>query len=239
MTDIDYDASLGNFVALYPRTRKVFEKYGLDYCCGGKKEIRVAAAEKNIDMTALISELEKAINETQVAEIEKIWINEPLTEIINHITKKHHAFIWEQLPFIDKLLDKVVEIHGAKHGNFLNSINDTYKILRENLEKHLNDEEKLLFPYIKELVASVKKGITYEDANDYKEIMKILYTDHDEAVAALEKIKSLTSNYIPPSDACSSFKMLYDNLQAIEDDLHEYIHLENTILFPRIEKMIM
>lgn len=234
--DINFNTSLGDFVALYPRTRKVFEEFGLDYCCGGKEDIKRAAKKQKIDINELISLLEKTINKASEQTVEKIWINESLTDIINHIQSKHHRFMWKELPHVDELLDKIVRVHGEKHGDFLNDLNNIYKNLKKNLEKHLEDEENLLFPYVKELEISIKKSDN--DKKNFKDILKILYEEHDEAGEALSRIRSLTSNYILPEDACASFEALYENLQAMEDDLHEHVHLENTVLFPRIEKLI-
>lgn len=235
---INFDTTLGDFVAKYPKTRKAFEKFGLDYCCGGKQDIKTAAKEKNIDLNELLLALETAINEAKEKDAEKIWINEPLTDIINHIVSKHHAFMHEELPYVDKLLDKVVIAHGAKHGDFLNCLNGTYKILKENLEKHLGDEETLLFPYVKELEAAIKTGTAQKYTGNFQKIIDILYTEHDQAGAALSDIRELTSNYVLPDDACTSFEALYEHLQGIEDDLHEHVHLENTVLFPRITTLM-
>lgn len=234
---INFDTTLGNFVATYPKTRKVFEEFGLDYCCGGNKDIEIAAKEKNIDLNELISSLKSAIEEASEKDETKVWKNESLTDIINHIESKHHTFMWKELPRVDKLLDKVVQVHGAKHGNFLVSLSNIFKELKKDLEKHLKDEEDLLFPYVKELEASINAGQPYKDKERFKDIVESLCTEHDEAGEALSQIRNLTSNFVTPKDACTSFKSLYESLLAIEDDLHEHVHLENTVLFPRIKEL--
>lgn len=234
---INIDTSLGEFVASYPKTRKVFEKFGLDYCCGGKQNIISAAIEKNVSLDDLSLALETAVNELKVNDDGKIWMNESLSNIVDHIVLKHHSFLRNELQYTDKLLEKVVIAHGPKHGTFLNSLKDTYNVFRNNLEQHLNDEETLLFPYIKQLETSVKKEGPYKDLTDFVEILNVLYKEHDEAGAALSKIRNMTSNYVLPDDACLSFESLYEHLEAIEDDLHEHIHLENTVLFPKVEKL--
>lgn len=235
---INFDTTLGDFVAQYPKTRKVFEKFGLDYCCGGKQDIKTAAKEKDIQLNELILALETAINEAKEKDVEKIWINEPLNDIVHHIVSTHHAFMYKELPYVDQLLDKIVIVHGPKHGDFLNCLNSTYKILKESLEHHLSDEETLLFPYIKELEEERNKGVANKYTENFQKIIDILYTEHDEAGAALSSIRELTSNYVLPDDACASFEALYEHLQAIEDDLHEHVHLENTVLFPRITALM-
>lgn len=230
---INLNTTLGDFVAMYPKTRKVFGAFDLDYCCGGQQEIKAAAQEKNIDLNELSSALEKAITESNES-VEKIWINESLTNVVNHIVSTHHAFMHKELPYIDKLLEKIVLVHGPKHGDFLNKLNDTYKILKKDLEQHLSDEETLLFPYIKVFELSNDLKPPNENTEKFKKIVDILFTEHDEAGDLLREMRNLTSNYTLPSDACKSFEELYEHLQAIEDDLHEHIHLENSVLFPRL-----
>lgn len=105
--NINFDTTLGNFVAIHPKTRKVFEKYGLDYCCGGSKNLKAAVVEKNIDLNELISSLKIAIDEASEQDEVKVWKDEPLIDIINHIESKHHTFMWKELPYVDKLLDKI------------------------------------------------------------------------------------------------------------------------------------
>lgn len=233
---INLDTTLGNFVAMYPRTRKVFEHLGMDYCCGGKQEIKAAAKEKNVDLKELISKLETAISESSEKNIEKIWQNEPLTNVVEHIMSKHHSYLQKELPYVDKLLEKVVMVHGPKHRDFLYALNDTFKDLQNDLQQHLADEENLLFPNIKEIEASEK---TVEQKEKFNRIVEKLYTEHDAAGEALSHMRSLTENYTLPGDACTSFESLYENLQAIEDNLHEHVHLENTVLFPKLQNLLL
>lgn len=235
---IDLNSKLGDIVAKHPETRKVFEEFDLDYCCSGNDSIKNAIEGTQIDANILIKKLEEAINEPPEKEEEKIWINEPLKDIVNHILSTHHAFLRKELPYTYKLLDKVVMVHGPKHGHFLNRLNDIYTNLQESLEQHLNEEENTLFPYIKELEDTTKQEKTDKDFEKFQKIIEILYSEHEEAGEALREIRNLTSNYTLPSDACESFKALYENLQDIESDLHTHVHLENSVLFPRVKKLL-
>lgn len=228
------DTTLGDFVARYPKSRKVFEKLGFDYCCGGKQDIKSAAKDKKVKLKELISALEVAINETPEKIEEKIWMNEPLSDVINHILSTHHKFMHKELPYISKLLDKVTIAHAQKHGDFLNWLNSLYQNFKVNLEEHLKLEENTLFPYIKELEASTKHKKPKIETDKFKKIIDLLSTEHETTGDALYEIRDLTSDYVLPLDACKSFEELYEHLQAIEDDLHQHIHLENTVLFPRL-----
>lgn len=235
---MNIDTTLGYFVACYPKSRKVFEKLGFDYCCGGKQDIKSAAKDKKVKLKDLMSALEIAINETPEKIEEKIWINEPLKDVIDHILSAHHTFMHKELPYISKLMDKVTAAHAEKHGDFLNWLNSIYQNFKDNLEEHLNVEENTLFPYIKELEASETSKKPNIETDKFKKIIDLLSAEHDVAGDALYEMRELTSDYVLPLDACKSFEELYEHLQAVEDDLHKHIHLENTILFPRVIVLI-
>lgn len=232
------NTTLGDFVAMYPKSRKVFEKLGFDYCCGGKQDIKSAAREKKVNLKDLISALEKSINETPEKIEEKIWINEPLSIVIDHILSTHHMFMHKELPYISKLMDKVTVAHAEKHGEFLNLLNSIYQNFKDNLEEHLNMEETVLFPYIKELETSTKIIKPKIETDKFKKIIDLLSAEHETTGDALSEMRELTSDYSLPLDACESFKELYEHMQAVEEDLHKHIHLENTILFPRVVVLI-
>lgn len=235
---INIDTTLGDFVASYPKSRKVFEKLGFDYCCGGKQDIKSAARDKKVNLKELISALEKSINETPEKIEEKIWINEPLSDVIDHILSTHHAFMHTELPYISKLMDKVTIAHSEKHGDFLNWLNSYYQNFRDNLEEHLSLEENTLFPYIKELESSKKSKKPKIETEKFKKIIDLLSSEHDVTGDALSEMRELTTDYALPLDACKSFEELYEHLQAVEEDLHKHVHLENTILFPRVVVLI-
>lgn len=235
---ISIDTTLGDFVAIYPKTRKVFEKLGFDYCCGGKQDIKTAAKDKKVKLKDLISALEFAIKETPEKIEEKVWINEPLNDVINHILSTHHTFMHKELPYISKLMDKVTIAHAEKHGDFLSWLNSIYQTFKDNLEEHLNVEETILFPYIKELEATAKHKKPNIETKIFKKIINLLSAEHDVTGDALSEMRELTSDYVLPLDTCKSFEELYEHMQAIEDDLHKHIHLENTVLFPRVIVLI-
>lgn len=235
---VNIDTTLGDFVATHPQSRQVFEKLGFDYCCGGQQGIKSAAKDKKIKLKDLISALEVAINETPEKIEEKIWINEPLNELINHILLTHHTFMHKELPYISKLMNKVTIAHAEKHGDFLNWLNSIYQNFKDNLDEHLNVEENVLFPYIKELEMSKKDIKPDKETKKFKKIIDLLSAEHDVAGDALCEMRELTSDYVLPLDACKSFEELYEHLQAVEDDLHKHVHLENTILFPKIIVLI-
>lgn len=236
---INFDTSLGEFVAKYPQTRDVFKKFELDYCCGGKKNIAIAVEEKNIDWEEFKSALQKIIDETPQKEFPKNWEKESIKDIINHIEKKHHAFLWGKMDATEFLIDKLIEVHAKKYGDFLIGLKDMFADFKQKLEGHLLSEENTVFNYLTQLDETSTMGIKSDmERNFTKELINTLREDHQETGKILEQIKNYTSNYELPEYACASFAKLYSDLETIEDDLHEHIHLENTVLFPKIEKLL-
>lgn len=239
---INFDTSLGEFVAKYPQTRDIFKQFELDYCCGGKKNIALATMEKHIDWDEFKATLQKIIDETPKKETQaqKKWENESLTSIIDYILKKHHALLWKKMASTEFLLNKLIDVHAKKHGDFLIKLKDLYMDFKEKVELHLLSEENTVFNYIKELEAleaeSGKKPVI--ERRFTQELIDVLSEDHEEVGEILRQIKDFTSGYDLPEYACASFAKLYADLETVEDDLYEHIHLENTILFPRIKKLI-
>ncbi len=235
-TAISPATTVREIVGQYPRTRPVFEQAGIDYCCGGGCSLEHAASEQGLALDGLLADLTTAIeslhDETKLG---KDWAAATETELLDHILDTHHTFMKAQLPRLAGLFDKVQSAHGAKHGDVLASVRSVFDGFKAEIDEHLMKEEQILFPFIRELAA-------YEPGRGDKPVshcgtvqnpIRQMYAEHDNAAQALEKMQELTADYTLPADACPTFAALYDGLQAIEADLHEHIHLENNILFPR------
>jgi regulator of cell morphogenesis and NO signaling len=233
---INEKMTVGELVAQYPQTRKVLEKLGIDYCCGGKHDIRTAAAEKSVNLDTVLAALNEAIQTTQAQEVsEQNWTTATLAELADHIEAKHHTFMKEQLPRLSLMLAKVKRAHGDNHGQMLTELEDVYLSLREEIEAHLMKEEQILFPYIRQIEAyAVQKGPRPQaHCGTVANPITQMEHEHESAGRALERMRELTNNYVVPDDGCMTFATLYEGLAAMEDDLHEHIHLENSILFPK------
>ncbi len=160
----------------------------------------------------------------------RIWLTAPLTELCDHIEQTHHAFLHEQLPFITELLNKVVAAHGEHHPE-LADVRDTFRALREELEPHMFKEERILFPAIRKLeTAGVPLSMPFGSVQNPIGVME---DEHAVAGEALRRMRMLTDDYQIPDDACGAYRGLLEILPRLESDLHEHIHKENNILFPR------
>lgn len=231
---INQNTTVGELVIAHPQLRKTLEKLGIDYCCGGKKPLRIAAQEAGVPW----STVETALNETLEKRAETVardWNTASLNELVDHIVKTHHAFTREQLVRLDGLLDKVEVAHGAHHGEMLAELHRIFSSLRSELEPHLMKEEQVLFPLIKQTEACVKDGgkKPVSHCGSVANPIQQMESEHEDAGSELATMRQLTNGYKLPDDACQTFTALYEGLIALENDLHLHIHLENNILFPK------
>ncbi|MFA6597872.1 MAG: iron-sulfur cluster repair di-iron protein [Ignavibacteriaceae bacterium] len=214
------------------RAAAVFEKYGLDFCCHGNKPLADALSEKQIPAELILTNLAKAFQFNDTSNID--FNNMELDALVDYIISTHHSFVREKLPFITELGSKVVNAHGEHHLE-VKIIAELFRDVKTEFEGHLVKEEMILFPQIK-MLAKVKRGEEKYVAPHFGSIanpIRVMEAEHGNAGAAFDSIKKLSQNYIPPADACNTFKVYYAELENFENDLHKHVHLENNILFPK------
>jgi regulator of cell morphogenesis and NO signaling len=232
--EIEESMLVGDLVVRHPQLRQRLEQLGIDYCCGGKKSLRAATEAAGLQWPAVESALNGALEE-QREQATTDWNTVALSTLVDHIVGTHHVFMKEQLPRLDGLLTKVQNVHGTQHGDMLAQLRSAYSSIRSELEAHLMKEEQILFPLIKKTEAFVAGGgekpisLCGSVANPIRQ----MEVEHDAAGNELTVIRKLTGGYQLPEGACPTFAALYEGLAAMEADLHEHIHLENNILFPK------
>lgn len=224
--------TLGQIAAKGLRKAEIFKKYGIDFCCGGKKTVKEACAEKGIDVTKIEQELQQA---DKVLSSRPIPYNDwSLDFLADYIVNTHHSYVRKTLPELLGYAAKVASVHGGQHPELLAIKGLVYDINAE-LTAHLVKEETVLFPYIKELVVS-KKNEQVPQAGHFGTVqnpINMMEMEHEMVGKNLEEMRVLSSNYTLPQDACASYSLLYRMLDEFENDLHLHIHLENNILFPK------
>ena len=215
-----------------PTSIRVFEKFGIEYCCGGRKPLAEACAGKDIDVDTVISALEAAARNQNVGL--KDWTNESLADLAKHIVATHHAYCKEELPRLSGLAMKVVKVHGGTNPE-LALIRARLAELAEELTDHLAEEEVVVFPMIVKLEAkSVSDGIDpAESGVSVGNPLALLIQEHDHAGVLLAEIRSLSRDFNAPEYACATYHAFFEGLKEFERDLHRHVHLENNILFPR------
>lgn len=229
MTQRNTHTTVGQLVAERPLRARVFERYGIDYCCGGKTPLVQACAEKGLGVDQVFRDLDAADTAAAPGE-QRNWAEATLSELIDHIVATHHAYLQRQLPRLTALASKVVEVHGGHHPE-LHEVRDIFQDLRAELESHAAKEEQILFPMIKTLEASTAAPCFH--CGSVNNPIRVMEHEHDDAGNALARIRGLTNDYTPPPDACNTYRTFLTELAEFEADLHQHIHKENNILFPR------
>lgn len=212
--------------------RQVLEDAGVDYCCGGGDSLHQACLQANISPEELLKRLRENANDT--APEDQNWGAAPLGHLTQHIREKHHRYIREAIPGTQALADKVIKKHGETHPELADIVTLFVKVGREMI-MHMQKEEQILFPYIDALerAENVHGQVEPPFFQSVRNPIHTMLQEHDAAGDLVRRIRVLSSDYAPPGDACTSFKALYAALREFEADLHQHVHLENNVLFPR------
>lgn len=234
---LDGQMTVRDLVGRYPQTRPVFEKHGIDYCCGGAVSLADAAAKHGLKLSALLMELKTALQAApaKAAATERDWYAATLSELSANIVAKHHGYMKTALPRLRVLVTTVLNAHGEHHGDVLRPLQELFNALDAELSSHLMKEEQVLFPYLTALESHVREAAPLPQAcfGSARHPIQQMEHEHESAGRVLAKLREVTRDYALPADACPTFAALYEELQRMEADLHQHIHLENNILFPR------
>jgi regulator of cell morphogenesis and NO signaling len=219
-----------------PATIRVFEQYQLDYCCGGNRSVAEACAEKGLDESVVLAALTLAANTDESPA--RDFSRATLAELMRYIVDTHHAYIHRELQRLLPMARRVTEKHGSNHPEYFN-IEDQLNQLAEELTSHLNKEEVILFPYIEALEKSRTGNAKLPHAcfATVASPIQAMMQEHEGAAALMNAMRASTQGFTPPADACPTLVGFLDGLDAFERDLHEHVHLENNLLFPRAVEM--
>jgi len=230
MTNI-VEQTLASIVTGNHQAVPVLEKYNLDFCCKGKRTLAQACEEKGIKIESITEELK---NLTNAAGKQQMPFTEMSAEqLISYILINHHFYVKQSMPAIFSHLHKVATKHGDRFPN-MQKVYDLFVIIMREMTVHMEKEESDLFPRIKEVENLSRSGRSSEILPGYIQIpVDAMEADHEEAGDILYEIRTLTNNYMPPADACTTFKVTLAELKEFEEDLHKHVHLENNILFPK------
>ena len=220
-----------------PSSIRVFESFGIDYCCGGKRTLSDACSQAGLNINRVQAALEEAGMARQDVDSTR-WDHAPLSDLTAHIVQRHHAYVRSEAPRILSLLSKVIAKHGDAHPELI-EIKGLFAALSEELTTHMMKEERILFPYVEGLERATSNGAAAPRAcfGSVRQPVAMMVDDHDQAGAVLAKMSRLSADYTAPKNVCLSFTSLYRSLKDFEVDLHQHIHLENNILFPRAIQM--
>jgi len=214
------------------RAAAVFEKYSIDFCCNGGKSLDAACAERGLDVATVLGELQELKRSGPGAGIRPAeW---ELDMLADFIVNNHHHYVSHALPVILPHVFKVLSVHGANHSE-LQPIADRFREVARELTHHMQKEEMVLFPYIKALVVGGREGraMNAPPFGTIRNPIRMMESEHVSAGDAMSFIRDASKGYTPPPDACTTTRVTYKELEEFERDLHQHIHLENNILFPK------
>lgn len=228
---ITSESTLRSVALEQPATIRIFERYHLDYCCGGARPLGEVCAEKGLATDAVIAALEAAVKGEGEA---RDFSEATLAELIRHIVDTHHAYVRAELQRLQPMAERVAMKHGPRHPEAI-TVEQHLAQLGEELVFHLHKEEKILFPYIAALEKSrTEKGSAPNSCfGSVESPVRAMMNEHEAAGALLERMRLETQGFMPPPGACPTYVGLYHGLDAFERDLHRHVHLENNLLFPR------
>jgi regulator of cell morphogenesis and NO signaling len=220
---------VGDIVAKDFRAAAVFQQFGIDFCCGGRRSIADACEMASVAPADIEAEL-AALAVTDAEDDMAGW---PLDRLADHIVSTHHAYARSALPVIRTYLAKLVDVHGVRHPELV-SVLSCFDTLARNLLQHMMKEEQVLFPYVRELQTAAHSGELHTSPfGSIENPIRMMEREHRGAADELDTIRELTCDYSAPSDGCTTYRVCMAELQRFEDDLHRHVHLENNVLFPR------
>jgi regulator of cell morphogenesis and NO signaling len=228
MSTIDIHATVGELVRQRPERSRTLEKLGIDYCCGGKKPLAQACAEKGLHaetVAQVLTAAEQATSTADAADVSKM----SMTQLTEHIEQTHHAYLKRELPRLSEIVRRVASVHGDK-APALHDLSKTVDALAEDLRNHLAKEEEILFPSLRELEQSGR--MSHACFGTVRNPIHMMEQEHDAAGEMLERIRALTGDYAIPAWGCNTYRAMLDGLRQLEADTHQHIHKENNILFP-------
>jgi regulator of cell morphogenesis and NO signaling len=222
--------TVGELVAERPARSRVFERLGIDYCCGGKLSLAEACARRGLAVDAVRRRLAEA--DTEGVSGGTDWRAARLADLCGHLVATHHAFLRRELPRLRDLLGKLARVHGDRHPE-LRDVLVAFEPFADELAGHMAKEEQVLFP----LITWIESG----DVPPTPFVLQpigVMQAEHDDAGRALAEFRRLTGGYAVPAGGCNTYRAAMAGLAELEVDLHTHVHKENNILFPRAAGLV-
>ena len=211
-----------------PKASDLFKKNRIDFCCGGNIPLTQAAAQNGLNLEDLLEELKDVFEKYENAEKDvEVWTNSDSNTIINHVIENYHRVSEEELALLSPYVTKVSRVHGDHHPELI-KMNELFYEFKKELLEHMAKEEEIVFPLIKQLADG-----TVPNREEAIQLINELEKEHDHAGELLRQIRSVTSDFALPLDACGTYRLVYARLEELESLTFMHVHLENNILFPR------
>ncbi|GLC30647.1 iron-sulfur cluster repair di-iron protein [Clostridium omnivorum] len=231
MGEFHSSQKIGEIVTKFPKSADILKEYRIDFCCGGDRPLITAIKEQGLNEAEILDRINNLYEEVKSVKTEDIdWEKESMSKLIDHVVNTHHAYLGVELPIISELTTKILRVHGEGHPE-LSKVHKLFHSLKMELEQHLIKEEEIEFPLIKKYEENPSK----EALEKILKVEKELEEEHVGAGDILKELRKITKDYAVPEDGCNSYRLTYKKLEELEADTFQHIHLENNILFPRLE----
>jgi regulator of cell morphogenesis and NO signaling len=213
----------------FPKSSDIFKRNRIDFCCGGNTPLANAVASTGVNMEVLLTDLKDLYEKTENNGQNdwQVWMDTDSKAIIDHVIEKYHRPLEEELTLLSPYVTKVAKVHGDNHAELLRVYELFYELKKELLE-HTKKEEDFSFP----LILKLEEGTVENREEAINEIAQ-LEKEHDHAGEILRELREITSDFVPPVDACGTYRLVYKRLEMLEGETFNHVHLENNILFPR------
>lgn len=231
---INSETTVREVAVQLPQSTRLFETLKIDYCCGGNRPLSDACDSAGVKVDNVI-EMLTALGQPEASEKGTVDFQKlSLTELIAHIIEKHHIFTKSEMKRIEALTAKVIGAHVENHPELL-KVGNLFQRLCADLSPHMFKEEQILFPYIVAMEQAETQGQPFPVSpfGTVRNPVWMMTKEHDSAGEILSELRAVTADYRVPPDGCISYQTLYQALEGFEKDLHQHIHLENNILFPK------
>lgn len=232
---INAQSTIGQLVTERPSRARVFERVGIDYCCGGGKTLDAACAAKGLQAGAVLQELRES-DAARGPEPVTDWQAKGAAALADHVEQTHHDYLKRELPRLTALTAKVAAVHGGGNASLV-ELRDVYAGFAGEMMEHMMKEEKVLFPWIRALASGQSPPAHSAVCSGIKNPVRMMMAEHEDSGAALEKMRSLTNGFTPPPQACNTYRAMLAGLAELESDTHTHVHKENSILFPMALKL--
>ncbi|MDD2371260.1 MAG: iron-sulfur cluster repair di-iron protein [Firmicutes bacterium] len=226
--------NIGDIVVDFPKAAELFKELKIDFCCGGNRPLAIALKEQKLDEEKVMAKLNELYEVQQVNHnnSDRDWNEATIGELVKHIVDTHHAYLWSELPKMSEYVTKILRVHGENHPELL-KVHKLFHMVKMELEEHLVKEETNQYP-------AIYRYLETKDKVDLIKAVKIiaeLEAEHTAAGDILKELRLVTNDYLVPDDACRSYDLTYLKLVEMESDIFQHIHLENNILFPKLEAL--
>jgi regulator of cell morphogenesis and NO signaling len=224
------ETKTGDIVTQFPKASFIFKENKIDFCCGGNRPIGEALENKGLDKEEILETINELYDTVHGPEATKNeWTKRSYGELIDHVIDRHHGYLYQVLPELAGYVGKVYRVHGGNHPHLV-TIYKMFNQLKEELLHHLEEEEKQLFPLVKQF----EEDGAQETLDRIVATLSELEDEHENSGRLLAAIRQAATDYQVPNGACNTYRLTYLKLEELESDIFDHIHLENNILFPRL-----